>query len=207
LPHEYRVGAEPRTLLGSKLWRGHEQAVIKAEPTGFETLDRVLPGGGWPLGAVSEILHAEYGMGELSLALPLLARLTQIGRPVGFIAPPFLPYAPRLAAAGVRLHQILVVEPDSARNALWSAEQLLRAAAGAVLLWVEQAETQALRRLQLAAEDNGSCVLLYRPVRFAMEATPSALRLRVWREGNVPCVDVLKCRGARPAAVALRAAA
>jgi hypothetical protein len=157
-----------------------------------------LPGGGWPLGAVSEVLHAQLGAGELSLALPLLARLTQAGRPIAFVAPPMLPYAPRLAGAGVSLSRVLVVQPDRAQDRLWCAEQLLRAAAGAVLLWIDQADTQSLRRLQLAAEENDSCVLVYRPTRQANEATPSALRLRVWREQGMPQVQVLKCRGMTP---------
>lgn len=206
LPRQHRVAADPRHLLGPRLWRGNEQAAIQATPTGFAALDRVLPGGGWPLGAVSEILHAQPGVGELSLALPWLARLTQAGRKVALVAPPHLPYAPCLAAAGLRLEHVLVVKPDDRQNALWSAELLLRAG-GSVLLWAGTVETQALRRLQLAAESHAGCVLLYRPERHAGESTPSALRLRIWREAGTPCVDVLKCRGQRPAPVWLSAAA
>lgn len=198
--------SERDALLQSKLWRAAEQAAIRAEPTGFTALDRVLPGGGWPLGAVSEILHARPGGGELSLALPLLARLTQADRPIAFVAPPMLPYAPRLASANLRLENVLVVEPDKNENILWSTEQLLRAGASAVLLWIARVETQSLRRLQLAAEAGESCVLLYRPESYAVESTPSALRLRVWRETEgAPCVEVLKCRGARPAALRIAA--
>ncbi|MCC2656241.1 MAG: hypothetical protein K0Q76_1349 [Panacagrimonas sp.] len=198
LPTRLIERPDPRTLLGTKVWRAHEQAQIKAEPTGFAALDRVLPGGGWPLGAVSEVLHARPGVGELSLALPLLARLTQAQRPIAFVAPPMLPYAPRLVGAGVKLSHVLVVEPAQAQDRLWCSEQLLRAAAGAVLLWIDKADTQWLRRLQLAAEENEGCVLVYRPDRFAAESTPSALRLRMWREQGAPQVQVLKCRGMTP---------
>ncbi|MGQ0697615.1 MAG: translesion DNA synthesis-associated protein ImuA [Panacagrimonas sp.] len=197
----------PDHLLGPKLWRAHEQAQIKAEPTGYAALDRVLPGGGWPIGAVSEILHAQIGVGEFSLSLPLLARLTQADRPVALISPPSIPYAPRLVSAGLQLQKILVVEPESEQDALWSAELLLRAGAGAVLLWIGKCDAQSLRRLQLAAETTDSCALLLRPDPFAAESTPSALRLRVWRENGAPCVEVLKCRGAKPAPVTLRNAA
>lgn len=198
--------------LGHAVWRASEQAAIRAEPTGHAVLDRVLPGGGWPLGAASEVLYGRYGVGELSLALPLLARLTQAARPVALVAPPMLPYAPRLAAAGLQLDRVLVVESDARQGKdrdaeaddLWAAEQLLRAGAGAVLLWIEKAQAQSLRRLQLAAESADSCVLLLRPDKFAAESTPSALRLRVWRErGGAACVEILKCRGARPAPVQL----
>lgn len=195
-------------LLGRHLWRAAEAAQIRAEPTGYAALDKVLPGGGWPIGAVSEILHARIGVGELTLALPLLARLTQSHRPVAFVKPPLLPYAPRLAAAGVQLQKTLVVEPESETDALWSAELLLRAGAGAVLLWIGKCEAHALRRLQIAAEATEGCALMLRPDKFAAESTPSALRLRVWRERGAPCVEVLKCRGAnKKSPIALRAAA
>lgn len=198
---------DARSLLGPRLWRGHEQAQIRTEATGFAELDRALPGGGWPLGAASEILHAQPGVGELSLALPLLARLTQVQRKVALVAPPCLPYAPRFAAAGVRLEHLSVVEAASASDALWAAELLLRAGAGALLLWTGACETQALRRLQLAAESGDACLLLYRPEAHAGQSTPSALRLRVWREQGAPCVEVLKCRGARPAPLRITRAA
>lgn len=196
---------DPRSLLGPRVWRAQEQAAIHAEPTGYSALDRVLPGGGWPLGAVSEILHAQLGVGELSLALPLLARFTQAGRPVALIAPPHPPYAPKLAASGLQLDRTLVVETASAEDGLWSAEQLLRAGAGAVLLWIGKADAQSLRRLQLAAENGEGCALLIRSESFAAESTPSALRLRVWRESGSAFVEVLKCRGMRPAPVLIAA--
>lgn len=195
---------DARALLGPRLWRAHEQAPIRAEATGFSTLDRVLPGGGWPLGAVSEVLHAQPGVGELSLALPLLARLTQAGRPVAFVAPPLLPYAPRLADAGVQLSRVQVVEAPDAAQTLWASELLLRAGAGGVLLWIDRVDTASLRRLQLAAEENDACALVYRPERHAAESTPSALRLRLWREQGVPQVEVLKCRGSAPRPLDLR---
>lgn len=199
---------DARSLLGPKLWRAQEQAQIKAEPTGYAALDQVLPGGGWPIGAVSEILHARIGVGELSLALPLLARLTQADRNIALVAPPHLPHAPRLAASGIRLDRLLVVNPESETDALWSTELLLRASAGAVLLWIGRCGTQSLRRLQLAAEAGDGCALLLRPEMFASESTPSALRLRVRRDKmGSPCIEVLKCRGAKPSPFILQNAA
>ncbi|MBX3682927.1 MAG: SOS cell division inhibitor SulA, partial [Thauera sp.] len=41
-------------------------------PTGFSALDAELPGGGWPAGALIELLADRPGVGELSLLLPLL---------------------------------------------------------------------------------------------------------------------------------------
>ncbi|MCR3834700.1 DNA lesion error-prone repair protein ImuA, partial [Pseudomonas aeruginosa] len=66
-----------------RIWKG--QSAIPAgasQPTGHVHLDALLPGGGWPEHALSEILHARDGVGELQLLMPTLARLTQAQRRV-----------------------------------------------------------------------------------------------------------------------------
>ncbi|HUP91330.1 MAG TPA: translesion DNA synthesis-associated protein ImuA [Solimonas sp.] len=187
----------PALLRDPRLWRGSAAAAIAAEPTGYAALDRALPGGGWPCGALSEILHARPGVGEISLALPLLARLSAAGRPVALVGPPFIPYAPALAAAGIDLVHLRVVQAQG-DDALWVCEQLLQARAGAVLAWAGRLDLQTLRRLQLGAETGGGIALLYRSGRWAQEVSPAALRLQVWRARGVAQVQVLKCRGAQP---------
>jgi hypothetical protein len=186
-------------LDGGHVWRGREFAAIRAERTGFAALDARLPGGGWPRGALSEILYEHPGVGELNLALPLLARLTRSGRWAVFVSPPFTPYAPALAQAGLELSRVLVVEPPATGKipgkALWAAEQFLRAGAGAVLAWNKTSDLQVLRRLQLAAEAADNFALLYRPVGVDRGFSPTALRLRAWRKNGAPQVEILKCRG------------
>ncbi len=193
-----RAAALQTVLRDARLWRGDSAAPLSAQATGHAALDAVLPGGGWPLGALSEILFPAPGVGEVSLALPLLARLTRAKKPVAFVAPPLLPYAPALVNAGIDLQRVLVVEPRDITDALWSVEQLLHAQAGAVLLWQSRIDSTALRRLQLAAETGGGIGLLYRPLSAANESSVAGLRLRVEREHGTPRVEVLKCRGARP---------
>ena len=105
------------------VWRGAAlSSALPAVPSGFAELDRELPGGGWPAGALSEILCRQEGIGELQLLLPALARLSWAGRRVVWLAPPHLPYAPALAAAGVDLARLAVVRAPG-WNALWAAEQ------------------------------------------------------------------------------------
>ena len=64
------------------------------------------------------------------------------------------------------------------RDALWAFEQCLRSGAcAAVLGWPAQADAQALRRLQVAA-DSGDCLgFAFRDRRHAANASPAALRL------------------------------
>ncbi len=187
-------------LDAGRLWRGGAQAQVRAEPTGFATLDARLPGGGWPVGALSEIVHERGGVGEIALVAPMLARLTQAGRWIAFVAPPFTPYAPSLAQAGFELSRVLVVDLPERAQCAWAAEQLLRAGAGAVAAWSKAADLQTLRRLQLAAEAADNIALLYRSANSAHGFSPTALRLRVWREQSASRVEILKCRGSHSAA-------
>lgn len=185
-------------LRDARLWRGDRQAPLRAWATGHSVLDALLPGGGWPCGNLSEIVYAQCGVGELRLATPLLARLTQQQRPVALIAPPYLPYAPALQQQGLNLQYTHIIDATQEQQALWAAEELLRAGAGAVLLWQAQLDLQAQRRLQLAAEQGDGVLLAYRRGQQSAHGT-AALSLRIARVAQHAQVEVLKCRGARPA--------
>ena len=64
-------------LENPRLWRGRNPAQGMAGlASGYEKLDRHLPGGGWPRHALTEILTEHYGIGELRLLMPALARLS-----------------------------------------------------------------------------------------------------------------------------------
>jgi hypothetical protein len=172
--------------------------------TGYELLDEELPGGGWPTGALTEILGGQEGIGELQLALPALAALTWAGKRVVWLAPPHLPYAPALAAAGVELSQLAVVRAPRRRDALWAAEQVLRAGCCHALLgWFRRVGYDELRRLAVAAEASPAWVALFRPHEAAAESSPACLRLALEPERDALCVRILKRRGA-PAAAPLR---
>ena len=183
-----------------RVWKGRPQAQARGlQPTGHVALDTVLPGGGWPAGALSEVLLAAEGAGELQLLWPSLARLTASGERVVLVAPPYIPYPPAWLAAGIDLRWLSLVEASRA-DALWAAEQCLRSGScGAVLCWPQQADDRALRRLQVAAETGQTLAFACRPQQAALNPSPAALRIAVdlqpaqWR--------VLKCRGGQaPAA-------
>jgi len=126
------------------------------EPSGTATLDAVLPGGGWQSGTIVELMPTAMGMGELSLLMPALARITHADRPnchVALIAPPCIPFAPALAQHGVDLEHLLVINPQKPEDILWSFEQTLRCKSfGAVVAWPVSVKDREVRRLQLAAE-------------------------------------------------------
>ncbi|MCF5145162.1 translesion DNA synthesis-associated protein ImuA [Pseudomonas edaphica] len=189
---------------GGRVWKGRPAVPpASVHPTGLAALDAVLPTGGWPESALSEILMAKEGVGELQLVLPTLARLSTAGERIVLVAPPYTPYPHAWQNAGVDLRQLSVIQAE-ARDVLWAVEQCLRSGScGAVLCWPRKADDRALRRLQVAAETGQTLAFAWRALSEAVNSSPAALRLAV--EAKPAQVRVLKCRGglAHPAPIAL----
>jgi hypothetical protein len=158
-----------------------------------------LPGAGWPTGVITEIHVERHGIGELQLVMPAAARLTQAERWQVMIAPPYLPYAPALAAHGVKLSRLMLIRPKTLTEQLWACEQALQSeSCGSVMLWLDQSNERipehALRRLQHAAERRDVLAMLFRASR-ASSCTQAALRLHVSRQEGSTAVRILKRRG------------
>jgi cell division inhibitor SulA/protein ImuA len=187
------------------LWRGGDAGAPETVPTGFRALDARLPGGGWPLATLIELLVPAAGVGEIRLLLPALRSLTAAGtepRWVAWLAPPHLPYAPALADAGLDPARMLVVCPRAGLDRLWAMEQALRSGAcAAVLGWAGGASDAMLRRLKLAAEEGGTPAFLIRGPAHRGDASPAALRLALAARDDGLDVEILKSRGGGPARV------
>ena len=197
------VQHDPRVWFGSD-----QQSEFRTEVTGWPELDRILPGGGWPAGALSELFCPVEGIGEFSLLLPLIVRLTSAGKRVVLVAPPHVPYSQALSERGVKLDRLVLLSPQSARDSLWAAEQALRCAAvGLVVAWPQRAGDRELRRLALAAETSGAAAIVYRPAREARTFSPAALRMLVKPAGTASLeLEVLKSRGGHAGITKLRTA-
>jgi hypothetical protein len=133
--------------------------------------------------------------------LPALSALSWAGKRIVWLAPPHLPYAPALAAAGIDLAHLAVVRAPGRRDALWAAEQVLRAGScHALLAWFPNARYEELRRLCVAAEGSRAWAVVFRPPQAAHSASPAPLRLAIEGAGNALCVRILKRRAAPAAA-------
>ena len=200
-----------KLLANPRVWRGRDQAGQKAGlASGYPELDRHLPGGGWPRESLTEILTEHYGIGELRLLMPALARLSTETSPqdfsepgwIAWVAPPFQPYPPALQQCGIDLSRMLIVRPRDASEILWSAEQALASGTcAAVLLWPSLLDDQASRRLQLAAEKGHSWAIAFRPLAARRQPSAAALRLELHPGDKGSRVHILKSRGGRPAVV------
>ena len=162
------------------VWRGDHvaSAALPGVPSGFAALDAELPGGGWPRGALTEILLDDAGLGEVSLLMPALLRVKEMGGWSLLVAPPHPLHAPAWAAAGADLARLAVVSPVQRRDGLWAAEQALASGApAAVVCWAVQIDSRQVRRLQVAAAGGNALAFLFRPARAAEDSSVAPLRL------------------------------
>lgn len=194
------------------VWRAGQlgHGVVRALGSQYPELDAELPGNGWPLGMLTELIGREAGIGELRLLVPILRRLTRERRIVVLLGPPLLPYAPALADFGIDLDYLLVVDAHHPADRLWAIEQTLRSTNfGALLAWLPQAHTRPehLRRLQSAAQGTIGPVFLFRDLSAQLEPSPAPLRLLLLPlPADRLSVQVLKRRGpmlGRPLAIEL----
>ena len=190
-------------IADSQLWRGSQVShQVKALSSGHLLLDDALPGNGWPMGAVTELLNDTPGCGEISLLLPLLARLSQKKHRVVMIDPPWIPNPSALHARGLALEELLLVRTQDRSESLWACEQVVRGiTGGAMLAWPDGISFSELRRLQLAAERTQKTVFLFCNSKTANASSPAALRLQLTPDDGDLQIRVLKCRGRRPTSV------
>lgn len=180
----------PSLWLASQLARGHARAI----PTGYPALDKELPGGGWPVGCLTELLQRQPGIGELRLLRPAL--VARSSRSIALLAPPHAPQALALASWGIPPERLLWVDTQRTADVLWAAEQMLRAGTcGALLLWQAHLRNDALRRLHLAAQASDTLFYVVRPAACARDASPALLRLALEPAAAGVLVQFVKRRG------------
>ncbi len=148
--------------------------------TGYAALDIMLPHGGWPVGAITEIFCPENNDFALPLVLPALASLSQTQRWLTLVSPPNAPSPQQLRAAGIDLSHMLMIHPHATTNGLWAVEQALRAGtSSAVLSWVSNTDHRAMQDLRGAALAGNSCGLVFRPEWSIEQPGANNLRLRL----------------------------
>ena len=187
------------------VWRAGElgDASQRSVDTGYASLNQVLPGGGWPQGALIEVLQPQAGVHEWGLVAPALVALQAQapGELTVLVSAPWLPFGPALGARRLDMRRLLNIQgkPGDAPSLLWATREALQCAGvQSVLAWLPDARSAHLRRLQIAAHAHSKLLFVFRPLRAQQESSPAPLRLRV--EGAVTeagklWVDVFKRRG------------
>ncbi|MDI1239190.1 MAG: translesion DNA synthesis-associated protein ImuA [Polaromonas sp.] len=184
------------------VWRAAELGShsLPALDTGYAALNQVLPGGGWPQGALVEMLQPQAGQHEWGLLAPALAAVQAAvpAKLVVLVGAPWLPFGPALGARQLNMQRVLCVHSQGPAL-LWATREALQCAdVAAVLAWLPDARSAHLRRLQMAAHAHSQLLFVFRPLRAQLESSPAPLRLLLEgaaaEEGNLR-VHVLKRRG------------
>ena len=179
------------------VWRVQDLAAEEAAlPTGHAALDAQLPGGGWPVGSMVDILQSRAGSHVWQLLLPALARaITRQAGPVVLVGAPYEPFGPSLQAQGLPSERLLWVRAEKIAARLWAAEQALRCGeVAAVLAWLPRAKGAELRRLQMAAQQQRRLLFVFRGVEARNDASPARLRLLAEGVDGLE-LQILKRRG------------
>ena len=203
-----RAQAAARALLDHPgLWQaGKLSATGPTLASEYRSLDQHLAGG-FPGDGLTELMVDQAGIGELQLLVPAMRRLSQTQeRWIAWINPPHRPYAPALRSCGIDVDKILIIQPKTAEEALWSLEKVLQSGSCSMALaWIDerQLNIKHSRRLQLAAKQGseyGQCLsVLFRPVAAAGQPSMASLRLQLKSAGPEHLqIDICKRRGAWP---------
>jgi protein ImuA len=181
-----------------QVWRAPELARAggRVVATGHALLDAQLPGGGWPCGCLVEVLQSRAGRHVWQLLLPALAEaVRKESGPIVLVDPPHLPFGPALKAQGLSPEGLLRVDTKSAQAALWASEQALRCAdVVALMAWLPRCRGTDLRRLHLAAAQQGKLLFVFRGLAARNESSPARVRIEI-EESEQLRVHVLKRRG------------
>ena len=184
------INAQARPALLDQItnvWRAGELGSASAQTIGTEynALNRVLPGGGWPCGAMTEVLQAQSGQYEWGLVAPAVGTL-QAASPCGMVVlvgAPYCPFGPALGARQLDMRRLLCIN-SAAKNdnpaMLWATREALQCAdVGAVLAWLPDARGAHLRRLQIAALSADKLLFVFRPLHAQHDSSPAPLRLKL----------------------------
>ncbi|MEQ9518297.1 MAG: hypothetical protein RLN89_02530 [Parvibaculum sp.] len=189
---------------------------------GLAGLDALLPEGGLARGGVHEVVAGSYG--DMAAAIGFAAALCVRAR-AGRYAGPIVwcqqnwgaydmgsLYGPGLAGFGVDPSRLLLVNPAREPDMLWALEECLRAGVlsavvGEVPSSSRYFNLRASRRLQLAAEDAQTPLVLLRGYGEGLSASAAVTRWRIASRpardrgdllaASQPCWDVTleKCKG------------
>lgn len=192
--------------LHPSVWRASQMArgQTRCIDTGHLSLSNQLPGGGWPTGALVDLLVQQAGIGEMRLVAPALRKVAE--RRVVMLTPPHAPQTIALAGLGLAPASLIWLRAERTADALWAAAQVLKGGGcGALLYWPDHVGSgsarhrhvtgEQMRRLHLAAQHGETLFFMMRPLAAAQDQSPAPLRLSVKPAPGGINVGFVKRRG------------
>lgn len=175
------------------VWQGQKHSQRPSIPTGYDSLDKALPYGGWPMDGITEVI-SDPGCLELSLISPAIKHL-QKSAMVTLLNPPWQLHAPYFERKGLSLDRLLCIETKAIHHQ-WAAEQTLKhKACSGLLYWPNKIPSfTAYRRLQIISNEFQRPVFIF--LKSAPHNSPCSIRLRIQkRHPNYLQLILLKSHG------------
>ena len=181
------------------LWQASQSNTLPEKlATGIEALDKALQGG-FPQRGMARI-QSTMGIGELRLCMPVLKQRQQDQRQLFMIAPPAQINAEMLLEYEVSIERTFFIHINELAAQLWACEQCLKSGCShTVILWCNQLSLNQAKRLQVAAEQGDSLLLVYQ-YSTAIQPLPVSLSLSLSRNEQQLSVSITKQRGGWPVA-------
>jgi len=162
------------------VWRGDDLShrIERTSSSGWDALDAELPGAGWPIGSITEVLTAQPAVLEWRLLAPALHPIAKAGGEIVVVSPPQHPHVPGLLQVGLNERRFIWIRAEAPAERMWVTEQLIKSnSAGAVIAWLPKARPEQLRRLQVCALSSQSLVFICRPELARRESSAAPLRV------------------------------
>lgn len=164
-----------QSQLGRVSFPARSQAVLRGS-----VLESLLPRSGIPEGSLVELLSTSAGAGAWELAFHLVKHLQQEQFTPILIDNRQEFFPPGAAELGIDLNRLIVVQPRSLSDQLWTMEQTLRCKGRTVVLSsLGHIPANTYRRLKLAAERGKSLGLFLREASLQTSSSWADLRLQV----------------------------
>ena len=182
------------------IWQASQQTLDAPHhakhATGIAELDKALQGG-FPNNGVVRI-NSAMGIGELRLCMPILQARQSDQRQLFVLAPPAVVNGEMLIEQGIAIERTFFIEHENEHDCLWACEQCLKSGiCHSVIVWQSSLTQSQAKRLQLAAEQGDSLLLLFQPAE-QTQALPISLSMQLARQHQSLHVTITKQRGGWP---------
>jgi len=179
------------------LWQASQtQTVPDKLATGIDVLDDALQGG-FPQRGMARI-QSTMGIGELRLCMPILKQRQQDQRQLFLIASPAQVNAEMLLEYELSTERTFFINNHDLAAQLWACEQCLKSGCShTVILWCNKLSLNQAKRLQLAAEQGDSLLVVFQ-YSTSIQALPISLSLSLSRKEQQLRINITKQRGGWP---------
>jgi protein ImuA len=164
-------------IFTTQQWQGAAGGAGRGFATGLAAIDELLPQRRLARGVIHEILAMPSHPTPRLFALLLAKAATGATAPLVWCDPLQTLFPPAIAAAGIPLKNVYLLNPRNAAEQSWAVAECMRCrGVGATIAPVSRLTRLEARRLQLAAEKGGGIGLLLRPMNAGASVYAAATR-------------------------------